>query len=116
MGLTGTKLSEIKVQIEPNHLTVKLGWFGRVVDGPLHRRCKSSESLWVLEDNELHIVLTKDDPHCWKGLFEGGSEKGYMEVSYRINFFLCREHFHHLATKNPKHRTCERMNSPNQKP
>lgn len=81
MGFTGTKLSEVKVQIEPKHLSVRLGWFGRVVDGPLHRRCKSSESLWVLEDDELHIILTKDDAHCWKGLFEGGNEKGYMEVS-----------------------------------
>ncbi|GMH32670.1 hypothetical protein BSKO_00504 [Bryopsis sp. KO-2023] len=76
----GTKVKEIIVDVTPARLAVKLGWYGRVVDGPLYRRCKSGESMWVLEDDEVHIVLPKDDSHYWKGLFEGGEEKGYMEL------------------------------------
>lgn len=37
----------------PDRLTVGLGWYGRVVDGALHRRAKASEAQWCLEDNEV---------------------------------------------------------------
>lgn len=40
-------------------LTVSLGWYGRVVDGRLHRRVKASEAQWCMEDNEVgHVSLT----------------------------------------------------------
>lgn len=56
----------------PDRLTVKLDWHGRVVDGPLWRRCKAREALWALEGCELQLLLPKDDMHYWKGLFQGG--------------------------------------------
>lgn len=66
--------------IEPTRLCLKLNWFGRVVDGPLHRRCKASEAIWVLEDDEVHVLLPKDDDHYWKALYQGSSEKSFMEI------------------------------------
>lgn len=50
----------------PTRLCVKLGWHGRVVDGPLFRRCKASESTWGVEGDDITIMLPKDDPYFWK--------------------------------------------------
>ncbi|CAD7697348.1 unnamed protein product, partial [Ostreobium quekettii] len=75
-----TKARDVSVTIKPDRLAVKLGWYGRVVDGPLFRRCKASESLWIFEGVEVYVMMPKDDGHYWKGVFEGGEEKSYMEV------------------------------------
>jgi len=71
----------LAVLIKPERLTLRLDWYGRVIDGPLHRRCKATEAIWVLEDDEVHIMLPKDDEHYWKSLFQGGTEKSFMEVN-----------------------------------
>lgn len=76
----GTKAREISVTVTPTRLTVKLGWHGRVVDGPLFRRCKASEATWGLEGDGVTIMLSKDDSYFWKALFEGGEEKSHFEV------------------------------------
>ena len=34
----------------------------------------------LLEDDEIHVLLPKDDPHFWSALFEGGEKKGYHEI------------------------------------
>ena len=144
----------LQVTILPDWLTVELKWYGRVADGPLHRRAKASEAQWCMEDNEVrgrggrgplrpgrsarlppscfcvecssarlicliqraspaaastwaasqrgfqtctttlesragkkspllfqvHVILPKDDRSYWKALFEGGEEKGYVEL------------------------------------
>lgn len=77
-----TKRKEISVQVTPTRLTVKLSWHGRVLDGPLRRRCKAGESCWILEEDthEVQIMLPKDDAQFWRSLFEGGEEKSYYEV------------------------------------
>lgn len=61
----------MSVRILPERLSLVLDWCGRVVDGPLHRRCKASEALWVLEGDQVQVMLPKDDDHYWKSLFEG---------------------------------------------
>ena len=77
----GAKYSVLlQVEILPTRLTIKLHWYGRIFDGPLSRRCKASEAWWVLEDDEVHIMIPKDDPHFWRALFEGGEEKSHYEV------------------------------------
>jgi hypothetical protein len=45
-----------QVTIEPGRLSVGLKWYGRVVDGPLHRRIKASEAQWCMEDNEVRCA------------------------------------------------------------
>jgi hypothetical protein len=70
-------------------LTVRIGWAGRILDGPLARKIKASEALWVIEtgqssdDTHLHIVLPKSDQHYWRSVFEGGLEKSHIEVELR---------------------------------
>lgn len=76
----GTRARELSIAATPTRLTVKLGWHGRIVDGPLSRRCKASEMTWGLEGEDLTIILPKDDACFWKGLFEGGEEKSHYEV------------------------------------
>lgn len=76
----GTRAREVSVSVTPTRLSVSLGWHGRVVDGPLFRRCKASEAAWALEGADLTVVLPKDDPFFWKALFEGGEEKSHFEV------------------------------------
>jgi hypothetical protein len=62
----GTKVSELQVEITPTRLMVKLHWYGRVVDGPLFRRCKAREAVWVLQDDEVALMIPKDDGYFWK--------------------------------------------------
>jgi len=76
----GTKARDMEVQLTSTRLTVKLHWYGRVFDGPLSRRCKASESWWVLDGEEVHIMIPKDDSHFWRSLFEGGAKKGFQEI------------------------------------
>merc|ERR1712060_309604 len=66
--------------IHATHFSLSLSWYGRVIDGPLFRRCKASEAQWALEDDEVSVMLPKDDGYFWKGLFEGGEEKSHQEV------------------------------------
>ncbi len=42
---SGTRAREVVVDVSPARLCLKLGWWGRVVDGPLARRIKVS-SQW----------------------------------------------------------------------
>jgi hypothetical protein len=69
----GTSKRQVVVEVAPGRLAVKLDWHGRVVDGPLWRRVKAREALWLLDDGgrELQLMLPKDEPHYWKGLFQG---------------------------------------------
>mmetsp|Transcript_2017 Transcript_2017/g.5601 ORF Transcript_2017/g.5601 Transcript_2017/m.5601 type:complete len:689 (+) Transcript_2017:597-2663(+) len=76
----GTRAKDVEVKVTSTRLTVKLGWYGRVFDGPLSRRCKAGESWWLLEDTEVHVLIPKDDPHFWRSLFEGGEKKSHYEI------------------------------------
>ena len=62
----GTNVSELQVEITPTRLMVKLHWYGRVVDGPLCRRCKAREVMWVLQDDDVALMIPKDDGYFWK--------------------------------------------------
>lgn len=44
----GTRKDDVSVSISPQRLTVRLGWAGRVLDGPLKQRVKASEACWAL--------------------------------------------------------------------
>lgn len=49
---TGTRKRDVSVDVQPQHLTLRLGWAGRVLDGPLAKRVRASEALWVLQQEE----------------------------------------------------------------
>eukprot|EP00963_Diacronema_lutheri_P012210 scaffold1671_cov344-Pavlova_lutheri.AAC.39 len=76
----GTRGKDVTVKLTPTRLTVNLGWYGKVLDGPLSRRCKASEFQWSLDGNEVTILIPKDDSYFWRSLFEGGEEKSHYEV------------------------------------
>mmetsp|Transcript_1584 Transcript_1584/g.4062 ORF Transcript_1584/g.4062 Transcript_1584/m.4062 type:complete len:263 (-) Transcript_1584:657-1445(-) len=77
----GTRAEELQIHIQPTRLKIGLTWFGRVFDGPLARRVKSSDSFWSLLDGDtLTLSLLKDDPTAWRALFEGGAEKSFQAV------------------------------------
>jgi hypothetical protein len=76
----GTRAADVAVTVTPTRLTLSLSWHGRVLDGPLSRRCKAREALWALDGEDLSIMLPKDDPYFWKSLFEGGEEKSHYQV------------------------------------
>jgi len=80
----GTRASELAVRVTPTHISLTLAWHGRVLDGPLARRCKAGEAVWSLDSASdgclLTLFLPKDDPFFWKSLFEGGEEKSHYEV------------------------------------
>ena len=76
----GTKAKDLEVVVTPTRLLVKLKWYGRVFDGPLSRRCKATESWWILDDGRIELCIPKDDTHFWRSLFEGGEMKSYYEI------------------------------------
>jgi hypothetical protein len=80
----GTRASELAVRVTPTHVSLSLSWHGRVLDGPLARRCKAGEAVWSLDADAggcaLTLLLPKDDPYFWKSLFEGGEEKSHYDV------------------------------------
>ena len=80
----GTRPRDLQVDISPTRLCVTLHWYGRVFDGPLKRRVKASEAVWTLEDDEVHVALPKDDGYFWKSFYEGGEEKGHLEIYREI--------------------------------
>lgn len=43
----GTRKGDVQVAVTTNRLTVRLSWAGRVLDGPLTRKVKAGEMLWV---------------------------------------------------------------------
>ena len=64
---------QVTVDVEPQRLCVKLGWYGRFLEGELTRRIKSKDSTWCLTglDDEkqfevLHVMMV--------GLRERGRE------------------------------------------
>jgi len=84
----GTKRHEVQVDISPSRLCLRLTWCGRVVDGPLTRRVKARESVWVMEGeardgsefDSIHIMMPKDELHYWRSLFEGGEERSHVQL------------------------------------
>ncbi|GLC42114.1 hypothetical protein PLESTM_001292900 [Pleodorina starrii] len=77
----GTRKGDVGVSLSPQRLAVRLGWCGRLVDGPLHRGVLQGECVWALEGDSLQVLLAKAERgHYWRALFEGGEEKGLYEV------------------------------------
>lgn len=56
---TGTLKRDMVVSLQPDRLTVRLNWFGRVLDGPLKKRVKSSEMCWSLDKTEVNVAALK---------------------------------------------------------
>lgn len=59
-GIAGTRKKDIIVDIKPTRLTIRLGWYGRVVNGPLHKRVKATDCYWALDSqcSSIHAAAT----------------------------------------------------------
>lgn len=50
------------VRIKPDRLTVSLGWYGRVLDGPLKQRAKAGEACWSLDKTTVNLNSVRFKP------------------------------------------------------
>lgn len=50
------------MSIKPDRLTVRLTWYGRVLDGPLKKRVKAGEACWSLDTTDVDIAQMKQAP------------------------------------------------------
>ena len=55
----GEKMPELEIKITANHLNVGLKGLPPFLNEDLGGSVKSSESYWMIEDDELHIQLQK---------------------------------------------------------
>ena len=60
---------EVTVTVRPWLLSVEVAGRGVVLRGSLHRAVVSAESVWVLEEGELMLMLAKSDKVLWSRLF-----------------------------------------------
>eukprot|EP00828_Plagiopyla_frontata_P044083 TRINITY_DN7084_c0_g1_i1.p1 TRINITY_DN7084_c0_g1~~TRINITY_DN7084_c0_g1_i1.p1 ORF type:complete len:183 (+),score=44.25 TRINITY_DN7084_c0_g1_i1:156-704(+) len=69
----GEQLPLLEVKIDSQHVMVKIkGNDSFYLNNDLENKCNSKESLWMLEDEELHIQLQKlYKGEIWKGVFQG---------------------------------------------
>lgn len=59
--------------IQPDRLTVRLGWCGRVLDGPLKQRVKASEACWSLDKTTVNLNFLRFKAAATAGSSKGGS-------------------------------------------
>ena len=63
---------KFEIEIKPNHLKIGIKTEKPFIDKKLVKTCNTNESYWMIEDDELHIILTKIlKADIWKGIFEG---------------------------------------------
>ena len=68
----GTRAAELRVEIGPAHLRVRLNWYGTLAEGSLHGRVVAAEARWCVEDANLHLMLPKGSAGgTWRALLQG---------------------------------------------
>ena len=68
----GQKMPKLEVKITPPHLTVGLIDFPPYLSEDLVQKVKASESIWLIEDEEIVITLQKGiRAETWTGVFKG---------------------------------------------
>ena len=118
LGATVRK-HEVTVTVRPWLLSVEVVGRGVVLRGSLHRAVVSAESVWVLEEGELMLMLAKSDKVLWsrlfpqeerlaptaaiKSVYEDDDDEGrlsYLELSPEARSLvdLHRDHRHARAT------------------
>lgn len=55
-----------------------------ILNKELSHKVKQDETVWSLEQNNLEIVLTKEETGVWKSLFVGEAEEEYSLETERI--------------------------------
>lgn len=61
------------MSIQPDRLTVRLSWYGRVVDGPLAKRTKPSEAHWTLDRTTAKLRPSSSSSTAGSGRDGGGA-------------------------------------------
>ena len=55
----GTRKKDLVVSIQPDRLTVRLNWYGRVLEGPLKKRIKAGEACWSIDSTDVDLRALK---------------------------------------------------------
>jgi uncharacterized membrane protein YgcG len=103
----GTTARDVRVDVTPTRLRVRLSWLLNeedappVLEGEFYRRVKAGEAVWTVascggggaggpaggpdddgsEAAELQLLLPKDEARrYWKGLFAGEEERGHLQL------------------------------------
>jgi len=70
--MPGEPLPKLEVKIKSNHVAVGVKGIKPFIDEDLTNLCVESESLWMIEDDELHIQLQKSlKAEVWGCVFKG---------------------------------------------
>lgn len=84
----GEKFPKIEVKITPAHLTVGVSGNPPFIDEDLGGVCIVKESMWMIEDDELHIELQKSfKAEIWESALKGHAKMDVLtktEVQKKI--------------------------------
>ncbi|CAD8128735.1 unnamed protein product [Paramecium sonneborni] len=65
-------MPKLDIQIKGDHIKIGIKGNPAFIDEPLVKQCDSSESYWLIEDEELHIILQKAyKGELWPSVFVG---------------------------------------------
>ncbi|CAD8116815.1 unnamed protein product [Paramecium sonneborni] len=68
----GEQMPKLEIQIKADHIKIGIKGNPAFIDEPLVKQCDSSESYWLIEDEELHIILQKAyKGELWPSVFVG---------------------------------------------
>eukprot|EP01017_Pseudomicrothorax_dubius_P031502 TRINITY_DN4035_c0_g1_i7.p1 TRINITY_DN4035_c0_g1~~TRINITY_DN4035_c0_g1_i7.p1 ORF type:complete len:180 (+),score=27.53 TRINITY_DN4035_c0_g1_i7:111-650(+) len=68
----GQTLPKLEVEIKSGHIKVGIKGTKPYIDEDLEKTCVASDSIWCIEDDELHIILQKGlKADVWPSVFKG---------------------------------------------
>ena len=85
-------MPEFDIKITPKHLTVGIKGNPAFLDEDTFDICEAQESFWMLEDEELHIQLTKiKQGEMWTSALKGHAQLDpLMQEEVKKNILLER--------------------------
>ena len=86
----GQSLPELEIKITTSHLTVGIKGNQPFLDEELERKVEASESIWVIEDEELHIILMKiEKAEIWSRVCKDHDKMDpLIEAEIKKNFLI----------------------------
>ena len=88
----GQKMPEFDIKITPKHLSVGIKGNPAFLDEDFVETVEAAESFWMLEDDELHIQLTKmKQGEMWTSVLKGHTQLDpIMQQEVKKNILLER--------------------------
>eukprot|EP00920_Eleutheroschizon_duboscqi_P038716 GHVT01092965.1.p2 GENE.GHVT01092965.1~~GHVT01092965.1.p2 ORF type:complete len:174 (-),score=36.94 GHVT01092965.1:937-1458(-) len=89
----GVRSKQLVIEIKPTSLSVSISGQPTLFQGVLADTVDTSTTLWMIEDGELHLQLTKmKKGHVWGGVLQGQEELD-PSVHQAVNKKLMLERF-----------------------